>query len=118
VSAPKPPTAFVSLKSITQGQSDPQAALAELRHIYFNTTKRTIEHDFDHAIELLKSLPTEEEREKATVYMEGIAEMRKEWAAGERKLPAEKTGKAPGRTKATGSRRESGKRGRTGKKFR
>ena len=84
MSAPKPPTGFVSLKSITQGPSDPKAALAELRHIYFNTTKRTIEHDFDHAIGLLKSLPTEDEREKATVYMEGIAEMRKEWAAGEK----------------------------------
>jgi len=75
----------VSLKSIKQGPVDPQAALAELREIYFKTTKRTIEHDFDHAIELLKSLPTEEEREKATVYMEGIAQMRKEWATGDRK---------------------------------
>ena len=119
MSAPKPPTGFVSLKSITQGPSDPRAALAELRHIYFNTTKRTIEHDFDHAIELLKSLPTEEEREKATVYMEGIAEMRKEWAAGERDRPPEKTGRTgPGRTNSTGSQEEARKRGRTGKKSR
>jgi hypothetical protein len=88
VSAPKPPAGFVSLKSITQGPSDPAAALAELRHIYFNTSKQTIEHDFDHAIALLKSLPTEEEREKATVYMEGIAELRKEWAGGHRKRTA------------------------------
>jgi len=87
VNAPKPPTGFVSLKSIKQGSVDPKAALAELREIYFKTTKRTIEHDFDHAIELLKSLPTEAEREKATVYMEGIAQMRKEWAAGEGKRP-------------------------------
>ena len=101
MSAPKPPTGFVSLKSITQGPSDPRAALAELRHIYFNTTKRTIEHDFDHAIELLKSLPTEEEREKATVYMEGIAEMRKEWAAGEKRPEGGRRGergKAEGET--------------------
>jgi hypothetical protein len=98
VSAHKPPTGFVSLKSIKQGPSDPQSALAELRHIYFNTTKRTIEHDFDHAIELLKSLPTEDEREKATVYMEGIAEMRKEWAAAPReKKPAARPRKRPTR---------------------
>jgi hypothetical protein len=80
VTAPKPPVGFVSLKSIKQGSSDPKSTLAELREIYFKTSKRTIEHDFDHAIELLKSLPTEEDREKATVYMEGIAQMRKEWA--------------------------------------
>lgn len=110
MNAPKPPAGFVSLKSIKQGPVDPRAALAELREIYFKTTKRTIEHDFDHAIELLKSLPTEAEREKATVYMEGIAQMRKEWAAGEGKRPP------AGRTEATGS--QTGKRrngGRTGK---
>ena len=55
-------------------------ALAEIRRIYFNTTKQTIRRDLAHAIELLKSLPSEEEREKATVYMEGLAQMRREWA--------------------------------------
>jgi hypothetical protein len=53
--------------------------LAELRRIYFKTTRQTIENDFAHAIELLKRLPSEEERQKAHVYMEGLAEMRKEW---------------------------------------
>ncbi len=105
MSAPKPSTGFVSLKSITQGPAAPATALAELRHIYFNTTKRTIEHDFDHAIELLKSLPTEEEREKATVYMEGIAEMRKEWSA------VEKTRPAAGKAKKMGNRRRTGNSG-------
>ena len=70
---------FVPLKSLTKGPTDPAAALAEIRRIYFKTTKRTIEHDIAHAIELLKSLPSEEEREKATVYMEGLAQMRREW---------------------------------------
>jgi hypothetical protein len=95
VSAPKPPSGFVSLKSVRQGPSDPAGTLAELRHIYFNTTKRTIEHDFVHAIELLKSLPTEEDREKATVYMEGIAQMRKEWAATGKARKTGKTGRTP-----------------------
>jgi hypothetical protein len=93
VSEPKPPTGFVSLKSIRQGPSDPKSTLAELREIYFKTTKRTIAHDFDHAIELLKSLPTEEDREKATVYMEGIAQMRKEWASTATR--PQKTGSKP-----------------------
>ena len=70
---------FVPLKSLAKGPPDPAAALAEIRRIYFKTTKRTIEHDIAHAIELLKSLPSEDEREKATVYMEGLAQMRREW---------------------------------------
>jgi hypothetical protein len=73
---------FVPLKSLKQGGPDPKAALAEIRRIYFKTTKKTIEHDIAHAIELLKGLPSEEEREKASVYMEGLAQMRKEWGKG------------------------------------
>jgi hypothetical protein len=70
---------FVPLKSLKEGAPDAAAALSEIRRIYFKTTKKTIEHDIAHAIELLKGLPSEEEREKATVYMEGLAKMRKEW---------------------------------------
>jgi hypothetical protein len=76
---------FVPLKSLKEGPPDPAAALDEIRRIYFKTSRQTIEHDFAHAIELLKSLPTEDEREKATVYMEGLAEMRKEWAGKKKK---------------------------------
>lgn len=94
MSEPKKPTGFVSLKSLKQGPPDPKAALAELRQIYFKTTKKTIEHDFDHAIDLLKSMPDEDAREKAVVYMEGIAQMRKEWGAAPKQAPA---GKRPGK---------------------
>ena len=76
----KPPLGFVALRSIRKGADDPKAALEQIRTIYFKTTKKTIEHDVAHAIELLKSLPSEEEREKASVYMEGLAQMRKDWA--------------------------------------
>ena len=75
----KPASGFVPLKAIRQGQPDAQSALAEIRQIYFRTSRRTIENDFAHAIELLKSLPDEESRSKAHVYMEGLAEMRKGW---------------------------------------
>ena len=53
--------------------------LAEIRRLYFETTAATILKDFDRAIDLLKSLETEAERERATVYMQGLAEMRKEF---------------------------------------
>lgn len=86
----KPAAGFVALKSLTQGQPEPQAALAEIRTIYFGTTRQTIEHDFAHAIELLKSLPTEEEREKATVFMQGLSEMQREWRVKERRGKVEK----------------------------
>jgi hypothetical protein len=76
----KTPAGFVSLKSLKQGPPEATAALAEIRRIYFKTTRQTIDHDLTHAIELLKSLPNEDEREKATVYMQGLAEMHRNWA--------------------------------------
>jgi hypothetical protein len=73
---------FVSLSSLRGGApSTPAQILEDIRAIYFKTTKETIQHDLAHAIELLKALPDEETREKATVYMEGLAQMRKDWTA-------------------------------------
>jgi hypothetical protein len=53
--------------------------MAEIRGIYFRTNKSTILKDFDRAIDLLKMVPTPEERQRATVYMDGLAEMRREF---------------------------------------
>lgn len=53
--------------------------LAEIRRLYFQTTKQTIQEDLAKALDLLKSMSSEEERERATVYMEGLAEMYKDW---------------------------------------
>ena len=53
--------------------------LAEIRRLYFSTTKQTIQEDLAKALDLLKSMNTEEERERATVYMEGMAQMRSDW---------------------------------------
>jgi len=75
----KRPPGFVPLSALSGKTPSPRALLAEIRRIYFATTRQTIEHDVLHAIELLKALPAEEDREKATVYMEGLAEMQKEW---------------------------------------
>ena len=53
--------------------------LAEIRRIYFGTTRETIRQDLERALSLLKSMASEEERERATVYMHGLAEMSKDW---------------------------------------
>ena len=59
--------------------------LAEIRRLYFSTTKQTIHDDLAKALDLLKSMTSEEERERATVYMEGLAQMRSDWARGGKK---------------------------------
>ena len=53
--------------------------VAELRRLYFKATAATILNDFDRAIDLLKTLDAEADRERAAVYMEGLAELRKEF---------------------------------------
>jgi vacuolar-type H+-ATPase subunit E/Vma4 len=73
------PQGFVALSSLKQGHPSTDQALAEIRRMYFKTTPRTIENDLAHAVELLKGLDTEAAREKASVFMEGLAELRKEW---------------------------------------
>jgi hypothetical protein len=62
--------------------------LSEIRRLYFETTRDRIEKDFERALDLLKAMSTEEERERATVYMEGLAEMRKEWTRPPKTSPA------------------------------
>ena len=56
--------------------------LARLKALYFGATPATIADAFDEAIDLLKTLPVEEDRERAAVYMEGLAEMRREFGGG------------------------------------
>jgi hypothetical protein len=58
--------------------------IAEIRRMYFSATPKTIQRDLERAIDLLKSLKTDEERSKASVYMEGLNELRKEWKPSRR----------------------------------
>jgi hypothetical protein len=69
--------------------------LAEIRRLYFETTRPTIERDFAQALDLLKMMENEEDRSRATVFMHGLAQMRADWAgrkpdakAGVNKKPA------------------------------
>lgn len=75
--------------------------LAEIRRLYFATTKRTVADDMARAVQLLKSMNTEEERERARVYMDGLAQMRSDWA---------RTSGA--KAASTGARRPAGKPGK------
>ena len=62
--------------------------LTEIRRLYFRTTRQTIQEDLARALDLLKSMNTEGERERATVYMEGLAQMRSDW--GKHKVKSKK----------------------------
>jgi hypothetical protein len=53
--------------------------LSEIRRLYFSTRRETIAEDLAKALDLLKSMNSEEERERATVYMDGLAEMHADW---------------------------------------
>ena len=54
-------------------------SLAEIKRLYYNATRSTIQKDLARAVTLLKAMPTEEDRERAAVYMDGLAQMRSEW---------------------------------------
>ena len=64
--------------------------LAEIRRLYFKTTRQSIQADLEKALDLLKSMASEEERERATVYMEGLAQMRADWGRHKHKNKSEK----------------------------
>ena len=59
----------------------------EIKQLYYNTTRATVQRDIMRAIELLKSMKTDDERQRAAVYMDGLAEMRSEWAAANQPKP-------------------------------
>ena len=68
---------------------------AEIKRLYYETTRQTIQQDLAKALDLLKSMSSEEERERAAVYMDGLAQMRSEWglAGKNKKVGNKKTGR-------------------------
>jgi hypothetical protein len=67
---------------------------AEIKRLYYETTRQTIQQDLAKALDLLKSMSSEEEREGAAVYMDGLAQMRSEWGlAGKNKNVGSKKNK-------------------------
>jgi len=70
--------------------------LAEIKRLYYQTTRATIQEDLTKALDLLKSMANEEERERAAVYMDGLAQMRSDWAERherKRKRSKDRTGR-------------------------
>jgi hypothetical protein len=59
--------------------------IEEIKQLYFTTSRERIQQDFARAIDLLRAMPTDEERERAAVYLDGLAEMRVEWGQTGRK---------------------------------
>jgi hypothetical protein len=55
------------------------AKIAEIKRLYYQTTRQTIQQDLSRALGLLKSMASEEERQRAAVYMDGLSQMRSEW---------------------------------------
>jgi hypothetical protein len=70
----------------------PDDKLAEIRRLYYATTKQTIRQDLERAMQLLKSMSSEEERERAAVFMDGLSQMRSDWArqGKDRRIKAKK----------------------------
>jgi hypothetical protein len=60
---------------------------SEIRRLYFSATRATVQRDLQRAVELLKSLKDEDERQRVAVYMDGLSQMRSEWAAAARPAP-------------------------------
>ncbi|MGB7217987.1 MAG: hypothetical protein WBD07_04175 [Vicinamibacterales bacterium] len=64
----------------------PDQKLAEIKRLYYQTTAGTIQQDLAKALDLLKSMASEEERERAAVYMDGLSQMRSDWNRQTRKV--------------------------------
>jgi hypothetical protein len=58
---------------------DIERTIETIKRLYYEATAGTIDRDFDRAVDLLKTLPDEETRERVAVYMDGLAQMRREW---------------------------------------
>lgn len=72
-------------------------AVDEIKHLYHNATRTTIQRDLTRAIALLKTLNTEDERERVAVYMDGLSQMRSEWGVRPAQGPGQAKGPAPSR---------------------
>ena len=70
--------------------------VAEIKRLYYATTRATVQRDLEKAVALLKTMKTEDERERVAVFMDGLSQMRSEWGV----RPAKATGAAAGRQPA------------------
>jgi hypothetical protein len=57
----------------------PDDKVAEIKRLYYKTTRDTIQADLTKALDLLKSMASEEERERVAVFLDGMSQMRSDW---------------------------------------
>jgi hypothetical protein len=62
----------------------PDDKIAEIKRLYYRTTRQTITADLAKALQILKSMNGEDERERAAVYMDGLSQMRSDWSRKDR----------------------------------
>ncbi len=53
--------------------------VAEVKRLYLTAKKATITRYVDEAIAILRSMSSDEDRERAAVFMDGLVQMRSEW---------------------------------------
>ena len=91
-------------------------AIAEIKKIYYAATKATIQNDLVRAIDLLKTLPSEEDRQRVAVYMDGLSQMRSEWSQAARggvtSRPSAAAPRGGARPERSGRSRSSSRRSR------
>lgn len=55
--------------------------LEAIKRLYYNARRSTIQRDLARAIDLLKAMTSDAERQQAAVYMDGLSQMRSEWTS-------------------------------------
>ena len=73
--------------------------VAEIKRLYYSASRPTIAGDLARAIDLVKSMASEEERERVAVYMDGLSQMRSDWASQKRRQKEGRTRSEKRRTK-------------------
>ena len=82
---------------------------AEIKRLYYNATRQTIQQDLEKAVGLLKSMANEDERDRAAVYMDGLAQMRSEWARADKGKQKGNGQRAKGKGPATKGKGQTAK---------
>jgi len=54
-------------------------AIQQIKSLYYDATKSTIEKDLQEAVDLFKTLNDDISRDAVAVYMDGLSQMRSEW---------------------------------------
>lgn len=67
----------------------------EIRRLYFSTTRETIDRDLQRALELLKRMPSDEDRDRAAGLIHGLTDLQREWR-GRRPRRASSQSDGPG----------------------